>query len=759
MSSKTINARIKQKRDTDSNWQSKNPIILDGEIILVDMSDGELRAKIGDGTTRYNLLPFSDEPLRNLIDTVDTKVDEVQVLVGDTSVSDQIEDAVDKCITGLSVSGTTITYTKGDGSTGTITTQDTDTTYSNASLGQGYGTCDTAAATAAKVVTLSNYALATGGIVSVKFTNAVPASATMNINSKGAKAIYYKGKAIIDGIICAGEVATFVYDGTRYHLLTVDRNRFFTSLVPMGVAIPENADLNTLTYLKVGNYYCSSNATAKTLSNCPTVTTESDGTKTGIAFMMTVSSPLSQTVDDESGTWKYRFRTIQVYNGPEYTQYCYSNGTAGNWIYGTWYKTIKSSDTATTSTAGLMSASDKTKLNGIATGANKTVVDDALSSTSTNPVQNKVVNTAISNLNTLVGDASVSSQISEAVDKCITGLSASGRTVTYTRSDGTTGTITTQDTNTTYSAATTSAAGLMSATDKSNLDSATTKLAASRTLSLSGAVSGSTTFTGSGNIAVTTTNAQHISNKESGARYYKLGTMVADNSSNFGNITITGRIGGWEQSNSAYFEIMMLNRSSARDGNTITATVSAAGQVATALTFCDIQVYKQSDTSEVVYLKTNSYWLYDFDWSAYQHSITYDGTYVTSTPSGALVWSLSTAPKTILDASGNFSVGGIGWFANGVKVGGTSQSNASLLATQSYVDDKISDMVGDTAVSTQISSAISGISHPVKSVNGKTGAVTLSASDVGAAASSHSHSDYMPKANFSLSGTTLYITT
>lgn len=50
---------------------------------------------------------------------------------------------------------------------------------------------------------------------------------------------------------------------------------------------------------------------------------------------------------------------------------------------------------ASTSTAGLMSASDKTKLDGIATGANKTIVDSALSSTSTNPVQNKVINTEL----------------------------------------------------------------------------------------------------------------------------------------------------------------------------------------------------------------------------------------------------------------------------------------------------------------------------------------------------------------------------
>ena len=50
---------------------------------------------------------------------------------------------------------------------------------------------------------------------------------------------------------------------------------------------------------------------------------------------------------------------------------------------------------ATQSAAGLMSAADKKKLDGVATGANKITVDSALSSTSTNPVQNKVVNESI----------------------------------------------------------------------------------------------------------------------------------------------------------------------------------------------------------------------------------------------------------------------------------------------------------------------------------------------------------------------------
>ena len=52
---------------------------------------------------------------------------------------------------------------------------------------------------------------------------------------------------------------------------------------------------------------------------------------------------------------------------------------------------------ATQSANGLMSAEDKKKLDGIATGATKITVDTALSSTSTNPVQNKVIKTELDN--------------------------------------------------------------------------------------------------------------------------------------------------------------------------------------------------------------------------------------------------------------------------------------------------------------------------------------------------------------------------
>lgn len=101
---------------------------------------------------------------------------------------------------------------------------DTNTTYTPYALGFGYGTSTTAEATIAKAASVSSsYKLVAGGIVSIKFTNDVPANSTLNINTKGAKAIYYRGAAITDGVIKGGDTATFIYS-TYYHLISIDRD-------------------------------------------------------------------------------------------------------------------------------------------------------------------------------------------------------------------------------------------------------------------------------------------------------------------------------------------------------------------------------------------------------------------------------------------------------------------------------------------------------------------------------------------------------
>ena len=71
---------------------------------------------------------------------------------------------------------------------------------------------------------------------------------------------------------------------------------------------------------------------------------------------------------------------------------------------------------ATTSANGLMSATDKTKLDGVEDGATKTIVDDAISDTSTNPVQNKAVKAALDGkLSTRGGEISASLEVGQTV--------------------------------------------------------------------------------------------------------------------------------------------------------------------------------------------------------------------------------------------------------------------------------------------------------------------------------------------------------
>lgn len=86
---------------------------------------------------------------------------------------------------------------------------------------------------------------------------------------------------------------------------------------------------------------------------------------------------------------------------------------------------------ATTSANGLMSKDDKDKLNGVEAGATKTIVDDAMSDTSTNPVQNKAVKAAL--------DGKLSTQGGEILGHLSVGLTVSaegsvstGRTSTDT---------------------------------------------------------------------------------------------------------------------------------------------------------------------------------------------------------------------------------------------------------------------------------------------------------------------------------------
>ena len=74
MANKIFNTRVKNKRDTEANWESKNPVLLDGEIIVVTTTSGDTRFKVGDGKKTYKQLPFQDQKTRDLIPSVDSSL-------------------------------------------------------------------------------------------------------------------------------------------------------------------------------------------------------------------------------------------------------------------------------------------------------------------------------------------------------------------------------------------------------------------------------------------------------------------------------------------------------------------------------------------------------------------------------------------------------------------------------------------------------------------------------------------------------------
>ena len=60
------------KRDTEENWTSKNPILLDGEMIIVKTNDGKIRKKIGDGVKKFSELPYDEITIDSAISTTST---------------------------------------------------------------------------------------------------------------------------------------------------------------------------------------------------------------------------------------------------------------------------------------------------------------------------------------------------------------------------------------------------------------------------------------------------------------------------------------------------------------------------------------------------------------------------------------------------------------------------------------------------------------------------------------------------------------
>ena len=160
-----------------------------------------------------------------------------------------------------------------------------------------------------------------------------------------------------------------------------------------------------------------------------------------------------------------------------------------------------------------------------------------------------------------------------------------------------------------------------------------------------------------------------ISNKaedESPVIYFPLVKLPVDNSKNSASVILKGRVGGFLSKDMAMINALIWNRTTT--GISLFNINADTYTLEEPLRLCDIVVYTNDDTTDTVYLKCREWFVFDIDLEVYQSTaeILYDGTYLTTEPTGTLSASASTSDKRVEIFDGKLYVGG-----NEITSGGT----------------------------------------------------------------------------------------
>lgn len=266
-----------------------------------------------------------------------------------------------------------------------------------------YGTCSTTASTATKEVSCTGFTLTTGSWIAIKFSvtnSAAVANLKLSVNGTTAKSIKYRGGNLPSaGTLTAGRIYLFVYDGTNYELIgDLDTNTTYSDATTTAHGLMSAADKTKLDNVNIGiintqggvtYYYVQVDDGDGKINVAPVDST------TGLIPVKNLPEAVAGgTSGIMTGADKTKLNNIA--SGAEVNQNAFSNVKIGSTTVAADGKTdtlelvagtnvtitpdatndkitIAATDTtyseASTSAAGLMSTSDKTKLNGIATGA------------------------------------------------------------------------------------------------------------------------------------------------------------------------------------------------------------------------------------------------------------------------------------------------------------------------------------------------------------------------------------------------------
>lgn len=348
----TLYGRIKHKRDLEVNWLKNNPTLLNGEMVFVDTTDG-LRMKVGDGVSKFAELDYSSD-----------------IVVIDDALSETSPNPVQsKAIYSALKSKAESNHTHGNSSLnapGFMTPSQ-------------YNKLSNIASGATKVESSDN-----NGFIKI---NTIDTAVYVHPESHTLSEIQGLME-ILDNKLDYSDTDRLITNEEAEKLAGIESgaNNY---VLPV-------ASASTLGGVKIGKNLTIIDG----VLNGPDVSSYGVATETTNGLMS--ADMVKKLSGVESGANKY------VHPSTPGSLHIPSGGAAGQILKwkadgsATWDNEV-SYAVASKTTNGLMSSEDKTKLDGLPNSLpDAIVVDDAMSTTSENPVQNKVISAVLGDISTLL---------------------------------------------------------------------------------------------------------------------------------------------------------------------------------------------------------------------------------------------------------------------------------------------------------------------------------------------------------------------
>lgn len=185
--------------------------------------------------------------------------------------------------------------------------------------------------------------------------------------------------------------------------------------------------------------------------------------------------------------------------------------------------------------------------------------------------------------------------------------------------------------------------------------------------------------------------------------WYKLCKFPINDVFNRSSAIISGRIGGWSSGYMSYINAIVWNRND--PGISLIDIAASTDYIIYVWDKCDLELYVDSDSTATLYLKCKDYFAYDLNVEGIELStgtIIYDGTYITTTPSGTLTAKASTATNRLELCNNSVRIGGNtvvqSWKYQNISVPASAWGSGASVAGATrtrYADIALTGVTGD----------------------------------------------------------------